>query len=126
MTEEQTEDWVSEPVFALRVLIGGFARWMRDEPYWPDASFRDYLYRVSGSWGFSVAQVLHAIELADLLLGVSIVDAHHADRMLDRLETRDGLTADSLGGGGRGDQLREPCLQVDQLMIKPVIGLVGN
>ncbi len=69
MTEEQTaDDQINDPVFALRVLIGEAARWMRDAPFYPDASFRDFLERVSGSWGFSPDGVLDAIRLADVVV----------------------------------------------------------
>ena len=72
-------------------------------------------------------QFLHPVhELPDLLLGVGVVQAHHRDEVLARLELAQRLAADALAGRIRRDEIGKLFLQVQQLAVKFVVVAVGN
>lgn len=60
-------------------------------------------------------------ELAQLGLGVSIVQAEHGHEMAGLRKGRQGLTADALRWGGGGDQFGVVCLEIDELAIELVV-----
>ena len=59
-------------------------------------------------------------------LGVGVVKAHHANRMPDGDEFAQGIAADSLSGGFRGNELRKGRFEFDEFLIKPVVFPVRN
>jgi len=70
---------------------------------------------------------MHAIdELAEFLLGVSVIEAQHGDDMLNGFEGLERLTTDALGRRIRRDKVGKVFLQGEELMIESVVSLVAN
>ena len=72
-------------------------------------------------------QLLHAIhEVAHFLLRIGVIQAEHRQPMLHLLELLQRLAADALAWGIGRDKLGKLLLQVQQLVIKPVIFAVAD
>lgn len=65
-------------------------------------------------------------ELPGFFSGIGVVQAEHGLEMPDGAELAEGLTANPLAGRVRGDQIRERLLQLQQLVIEPVVLKVAN
>ena len=69
MTEEQTDDdRITDPAFALKVLVGSWGQWMRAERLYPEPTFEQFLDRMQGFLGWTTPRILDAIALADIVV----------------------------------------------------------
>ena len=75
---------------------------------------------------FSADGAHSGIPLADLVVGVRVVDREHRHDVLDRLERRDRLAADALGRAVGGDELGVLGLDGAQLVDQRVVVVVGD
>jgi len=66
-------------------------------------------------------------EIARLLLGIGVVQAHHRREVSDGLETRSTVRRQTpLAGRIRGEEVGKLLLEVEQFVVEAVVGLVGN
>lgn len=60
-------------------------------------------------------------ELAQLGLGIRVVQAEHGHEMAGLGKSREGLAADALRWGGGGDQFGVTIFEIDELSIELVV-----